>query len=442
MDIRGILEDQNPWWREPGARGALSQPVRRDLQPKVLERVLRTEDRRAALILGPRQVGKTVLLRQLADDLLDRGLPPANLTYFDFSDDRVTGSLSPRQVVEAKPVGFVEGAERVLLLDEIRLAEQWDRWLKQAVDHRVARLVATDSAASLLRDGARESGQGRWDELQLEGLTFREFVRLHGGRGESAEDLLARQPDLPEIYLAVGGFPEHARNDDFPEVRRRLRADIVERAILRDLGDRVDDPLKVRDLFVYLAQGSGAIWNARDRASDLGADPRTVRSWLELLLDTFLLRRLDPSVVKASARLRPRPKVYAADHGLVAAFAVSPTRDESVRARVFEAVVFRHLRQIAEEGGRDLFYFRQGERLEVDFVLEGGGERVGIEVTASARPPARKLQKLRRAGGKLAADRLVLIHGGLVEETVDEVSAVPLGRFLLDPGGTTLGGGR
>ena len=163
MNLQGILEDHNRWWREPSARGADGRAFRRPLQRTVVKRLGR-DDRRALLVLGPRQVGKTVLLRQIADDLLDRGLPTTSVAYFDFSDSRITRQLSVREVVASLPPASAV-PDRFLLLDEISRAENWDLWLKQVVDQGGLRVVATDSAASVLAHGGRESGQGRWDEL-------------------------------------------------------------------------------------------------------------------------------------------------------------------------------------------------------------------------------------------------------------------------------------
>src|SRR4051795_92557 len=133
MSLADLMQDQNPWWRDDEIRRARGYPVRRDLQPRILRRILRVEDRRASVLLGPRQVGKTVLLLQLADDLLEAGWPPRSLTYFDFSDDRLTERVAARDVVEALPEGQEPESPRVFLFDEIRQAPQWDRWLKQAV---------------------------------------------------------------------------------------------------------------------------------------------------------------------------------------------------------------------------------------------------------------------------------------------------------------------
>src|SRR5262249_32097701 len=151
----------------------------------------------------------------------------------------------------------------------------------------------TDSAASLLRDDLRESGQGRWDEVAIEGLSLREFLAFHGLDGESVEDTLGRQPGLVESYLALGGFPEHALSDDLHEAHRRLRGDIVERAIERDLLRAGLDVQRVKDLFVYLVRDSGAELNVEARSRDLEADPRSVRDWVRELLATRLVASLE-----------------------------------------------------------------------------------------------------------------------------------------------------
>lgn len=431
MILDELLQDQNPWWRDGATRRARDYPVRRDLQPEILERVLRLGDRRATVLLGPRQVGKTVLLLQLADDLLEAGWPPANLTYFDFSDDRITGEMTAREVVEAQPAGLDPNHPRAFLLDEIRSASNWDRWLKQAVDARIGRIVATDSAASLLRDGGRESGQGRWDEARIEGLSFREFERLQ----------VARRANSHERYLALGGFPEHALSDDYPEVRRRLRGDIADRAILRDLSRLGVDVQRIKDLFVYLVQDSGAMLNANNRANDLGADPRSVRDWVRLLSDTFLVVPLEEFSRRAGAALRPKPKIFAADHGLVAAFSPLLPNDDRLRGQVFEAVVYRHLRETAGELGAGLSYFRPEEDLEIDFVVEIEGELTGVEVTSSPRVRPEKLAQLRRSGERLRASRLVLIYGGVLADVAEGVRIAAIQEFLRDPSATIQGGG-
>ncbi|MBW1811882.1 MAG: AAA family ATPase, partial [Deltaproteobacteria bacterium] len=180
MNTEEIFLDQNPWWEETTApRRGQRFPKRRELFSTVFGQLMRVDDRRSSVVLGPRQVGKTVMLQQIADELLKQGWPPGNVTYFDFSDDRITSpGITAREVVEVVPRGYEKGKPRIFLLDEVGSSDNWASWLKQAVDTMDHRIVVTDSAASLLRQGGRESGMGRWDEHVLEGLSFKEYLHL------------------------------------------------------------------------------------------------------------------------------------------------------------------------------------------------------------------------------------------------------------------------
>ena len=438
-NLAALLEDHNPWWLMPRRRRADRYPVRRKLHARIREHVLNANDRRAVVVEGPRQVGKTVLLLQLADDLLSAGWPAGNITYFDFADDRITGTLSPRQIVAARPVQTDPRHPHVFLLDEISRAERWSEWLKQAVDRAdpaELRIVATDSASTLLRQGSRESGQGRWDLHRLEGLTFAEFALVSNPQLADPSEAVRLFPALFERYLLRGGYPEHATVLDAStfEVRERIRADIADRAIRRDL-QLVADRERVKELFVYLVQRSGAIFDSRKRADDLQADYRSLDSWRAALEDTLLIAALEPfpASMKAKKRLSSKPKLYAADHGLSVAFSAlpKPLDDSAVRAQVFEAMVFLHLRAHAREHhGRVTYAVRkQGE---IDFVVDVADRRVAIEVTSS-KDPSSKVQPLHEGGAEIAASRLLLIHGGLIEERRGGVELVPAASFALEP---------
>lgn len=439
-----VAQDQNPWWRG-GAPPVAATPVRRDLQPVVLRRLLDLDDRRAGVILGPRQVGKTVLLRQTVADLIEAGWPPGNITYFDFSDDRLTGSVSPRDLQALRPVGADPRHVRLLLFDEIGRCPEWSRWLKQAVDTTFDRVVVTDSAASILRDPREESGAGRWIDYVMEPLSFTEYLRLQSAGSPSFADVV-REPTHLLRYLETGGFPEHLKSDDFAGVRARLRSDIADKAILRDLlrfGVNVAD---VRNLFVYLIQGSGGIFDAAARARDMSVDPRSVRDWTRLLEDTLLVRRVNRHASAPSVRLRAKPKLYAADHGIVLAFEPrpDPMRDPLVRGRVFETIVFRHLREVATAAPETICYLRDkrsGDKgsstreMEVDFIVTDTlGKIAMIEVTSSKKVEDGKIQNLRFSRETFAGAAPVLIYDGNISEHERKgVRCIPLISFLLDP---------
>jgi uncharacterized protein len=235
--------------------------------------------------------------------------------------------------------------------------------------------------------------------------------------------------------LSVGGFPEHALSVDYYQVRERLRADIADRAIRRDLLRLAVDVERLRALLVYLVQDSGAILNAATRGRDLGADPRSVSHWVNLLEDTSLITRLPRYAGSAAARLRSQPRIYASDHGLIAAFTPggSLERDENVRGRTVEAVVYRHLRELARSVRAEIAFFRRNDDLEAHFVLDLDVGRIVIEVTGTSDPAGRKFNRLIRVGEILKTKNMVLIHGGMADALNPPVLSFSLPRFLVEP---------
>jgi hypothetical protein len=196
-----------------------------------------------------------------------------------------------------------------------------------------------------------------------------------------------------------------------------------------------------KDIFVYLVQNSGAILKSASRAADLGVDARSIRKWIHLLVETRLLVSLPRRSSRASARLRSRPKIYAADHGFVVSFAPipRPLDDPHVRSAVFEAVVFRHLREAAIRLNAELSYFRRDERLEVDFIADLPGAAVAIEVTSS-RDPTSKLAKLNAAAAAAKVTHTLLVHGGAEHQLRGHIQTIPLPHFLLNTDVYLLGG--
>ncbi len=381
---------------------------------------------------GPRQVGKSVLLRQLASSLLKQGWPPSHVTRIDFSDDRVRDlGIGPRDVVEAIAPDRdpSHGPRHVFLFDEIAKVDRWDLWLKQAVDSSSHRFVVTDSSAHLLRSGTRESGQGRWDDYVLEPLTYVEFARLSYGTGADPQSVRDRALSR---YMALGGFPEHVAAEDHRRVWERLRSDLAEKAVLSELVRAQVDAESARRLFVYLVRRSGAILNVAEVAKDLGRDQRAIGGWLSLLEDLALLQRLEPSGTPRKT-MRTHPRIYASDHGMVAAFAdaADPMADDQVTGSLHETLVFRHLREVV--GRNEIRYFRKDNRHEIDFVISTPAGDVGVEVTAKREPAGDKVMAARVAAEKAGLKSMVLVHGGLTREIRTDVLLLPLHEFLQKP---------
>jgi hypothetical protein len=238
--------------------------------------------RRAVLLSGPRRVGKTTVLYQLAEALLGEGLEPRSILYLSL-DHPVLKLLGLRDILALYHAHIQgEGRPTVLLLDEVQYARAWETEVKLLVDHGPNyRIVATGSASVVHRDRLAESGVGRWVTVQVPTLSFYEFVRIRGeplpslDPGLRPQDLFALpaadllqvaaqlRPLLPlfQRYLLVGGFPETARQEDIGLCQRLLREDVVERVLKRDMTALfgVRNVNELERLFIYLCLHTGGI---------------------------------------------------------------------------------------------------------------------------------------------------------------------------------------
>lgn len=420
-----ILQSYNPWW-QTGTFAIPGYPCRRSLQQVALEHV-QEEPRRALLIRGPRQVGKTVLLLQVAEDLLRAGFPASRLLYFRFDDERLPAGVSLRTILsrfepadETHPV--------VCLLDELTGAEEWSRGLKLAVDRGGYRVLATDSSARLLRLGRQESGVGRWDELEMETLTFREALTFQARPGETPESVLRRSSGVLYRFLRAGGFPEHLLSEDLRRVDERLRSDVSDRVIGRDLIGY--DVARVQRLFAYLARTSGGLVSYAGLAGELEADQRSVKDWIGALIQSMLTFPLERLATRSSQSLRERRKLYVADPGLVCAFSTAPDPLASgeVLGRALETLVFRELRELCRREGGQLSFYRDAKGQEVDFVWDGPRGVALLEVGSRYR--AEKAARLDSLRAKLKARVACQLHPGPLRDgprsrTLEELFLAP-----------------
>ena len=317
---RGIL-DANTWWTTGAVAPHRSRGLRRLAFPTVYEQLLGSDRGRGVVLLGPRRTGKTVMVHQLAEQLLADGVPPDRILLLTLDDVALRGcDLGELLALVERRRPWASERPRFLLLDEIQHSAQWSGWLKRIADRRDPyTFFATGSSATALRHGSQDAGVGRWRELVLLPWSFREHVELRGlslgsldGHGESW--VSSREPPDPDRlddalvdYFVRGGFPEVAEAEDAPEARRRLRQDILDRTLGRDVLDAEGADVRLLErMFLRICLAPGGLWNESEVARDLQVSRPTVARYLGILERTFLVFRL-PNL---ASPVKGRPKVY------------------------------------------------------------------------------------------------------------------------------------
>ncbi len=173
-----MLRQYNPWWRNPSIIKEESKPQKRLAYYEALKMIKHKTLRRFAVLSGARRVGKTTIMYQMIDHLIDEGVSPKNILYVSF-DNPIVKLVNVEAVLSIYESLYPVEGTRYIFLDEIQYTDNWELWMKVIYDsRRDIRLTATGSASPVLEKGLADSGTGRWSVLKIQTMSFYEYCRL------------------------------------------------------------------------------------------------------------------------------------------------------------------------------------------------------------------------------------------------------------------------
>ncbi len=384
----------------------------------------------AVVLTGPRQSGKTTLLKHL------------------FGKRYRYASLEPPDVQHAAstdPRGFLEAHPPPVIFDEVQYAPDLLPYVKEKIDANRSengQYLLTGSQNLLLAQNVTESLAGRAAMLRLLPLSRREIENqphrlLPWESPQEASSLppLAFGP-LWKRFLR-GGYPELAAQPKrggamwhASYIRTYLERDI--RAI-RQVGNL----RQYQHFLQLLAARSGQLLNLSDISRDLGVAVNTVKAWLSMLEATFQVVVLYPYFANAGKRLVKTPKVYFTDTGTLCYLAGLQEPDHAARGpmggAILETAVFSELYKTLTHRGMDprIWFWRTSAGKEVDFIVEADGKLVTIEVKLSATPNpamAASIRELQRNMGDAVLPGYMVHPGDARLPLGDGVTAIGLGE--------------
>jgi predicted AAA+ superfamily ATPase len=386
VDIVQRIRVENPWWEgdhkiarayrdmKPRAYFALLFPLITDLSV-----------RRAVVLMGPRRVGKTVMIHQAIQGLIDAGVLPNRLCYFSV-DHPIYNGLSLDKLLDyyGQATGVDYRTKQIYaFFDEIQYLREWELHLKSVVDtYPNVKAVASGSAAAALRLKSEESGAGRFTDFLLPPLTFYEYLDLLG-----KTDLFERpiEPssrgtsyfvanDIEEInrqfiqYLNIGGYPEALFSPQIQsDPSRFIKSDIIDKVLLRDLPSLygISDIQELNYLFTALAFNTAREVSLEELSKNSGVAKNTIKRYIEYLEAAFLIKIVH-RVDRSAKRFRRANffKVYLANPSMRAAlFSPLKSSDEAIGA-LAETAIFS---QWFHSQSSTLYYARWPEG-EVDII--------------------------------------------------------------------------
>jgi uncharacterized protein len=386
-------------------------------------------DTPVVMIVGPRQAGKTTLVRQLAG--LER-------KYFTL-DDGLT-LLSAQE----DPAGMIRGLESATI-DEIQRAPELLLAIKKAVDEdrRPGRFLLTGSANLMALPTVADSLAGRMETLtllplsqsEIHGSTVNWLDQVFAGRLPTASAPLIGE-DLVETVLR-GGYPE-ALSRTTQRRRTAWGRQYLDAIIQRDVRDvaSVDRLDQLPRFLNALAQVSGQMCNYTQLGGQVGLDHKTASKYIGIFENMFLLKRVDVWASNRLKRMVKTPKLQFIDSGLLATLIdLTPETASQNRSRfgnLLETFVYAELLKhtTTSEGNHQLFYYRDHDQYEVDIVAENSaGQLVGVEIKAAAtikESDLRGLKRLMAVAQELFSMGVILYDGTETLPLGDRLWAVPI----------------
>lgn len=376
---------ENPWWVKGEIEEDFDSMPRRlyfDLfKPLVYERDIR----RAVVLMGPRRVGKTVMLHHLIKDLIDSSIDPKKIIFITI-ENPIYNNIGLEQLFElAKEAsGLEDKGGWFVIFDEIQYCRDWEVHLKTLVDsYRKDKFIVSGSAAAALKFASTESGAGRFTDFLLPPLTFNEYITLKGldriikPLGVIWND---QQTDfytsthLDELnkhfidYINFGGYPEVIFSQKMQaNPGRYIRQDIVDKVLLRDLPSLygISDTRELNSLFTTIAYNSGAEFSLETLSRQSQVPKNTLKKYIEYLEAAYLIkqvRRIDQS----GKRFKRDNffKIYLTNPSLRSALFSPITSDDEMIGNMVETAVF------AQWMHRDWFtpWYARWPQGEVDMV--------------------------------------------------------------------------
>ena len=309
--ILGRLKIDNPWWTEgkiPSYYQAMSPRLYLNIFYPLVKDI---SIQRALILMGPRRVGKTVMLYHSIQRLIDDGVSPQNIIYVSVETPIYNGILLEQLFNLAKHVlGKEDSKEQFyVFFDEIQYLKEWEIGLKSLVDtYHDVKFIASGSAAAALLKSSNESGAGRFTDFNLPPLLFFEYIHLkkydHLMRQSKVEwggiesDIYStididRLNELFLDYINYGGYPEVAFSSRIQEDPGQfVRHDIVDKVLLRDLPSLygISDVQELNSLFTMIAYHSGMEFSYEGLSKESGMKKETIRKYIQYLEAAFLIK--------------------------------------------------------------------------------------------------------------------------------------------------------
>lgn len=312
--IENRMRFENPWW-ESGIIDQEYQSLPKRLYFHLFSRLVEEDKvKRAVVLMGPRRVGKTVIMHHSIQYLLEIKKIRSNKICFINIENPIYLNMGLEELfgTAMKSVGSIESKGWYVFFDEIQYLKNWEVHLKVLVDsYPSTKFIVSGSAAAALKLKSNESGAGRFTDFMLPPLTFHEYINLKNleqelitdgeivWKGKKHQFYLTNNIDVFNRhfidYLNFGGYPEVIFSEKIQSnLSRYIKSDIIDKVLLRDLPSLygIANVQELNSFFTTLVYYTGTELSLESLSKNSGVNKPTLKKYLEYLEAAFLIKQI------------------------------------------------------------------------------------------------------------------------------------------------------
>ena len=352
---RTRLEEFNHWWISGKVDAELALPYKRDLYLEIENHMGK---RFILALVGLRRVGKTTIMYQLIQKLMDTNVDKTAILFFSF--DEVSVKLS--EILEKYKEIYNKNFRKdkiYIFLDEIQKYSGWENELKKYYDlYPKLKFIISGSESLFIRKKTKETLAGRIFEFKLTPFTFKEYLKFNKVKEDEFKYETKIKPYFFK-FLEKGGFPETFSLKTDKDFKEYIRALVVDKIVYKDIPRmfKLEDPDFLRVLLELISTNPGMYIDYQFLSKQFEKDRRVIKDYINYLKESFLITLLGNYRKGSITTLRKKKRAYPADNALI--YLYKPKIEEDFFGRMVETLAINKLKALSfwKNGGEiDIIY--------------------------------------------------------------------------------------
>ena len=415
MDIKTNLLMTNPWLDNKKINNQFLLGRKRKEFNDIIKRI---DDKRILSIIGPRRVGKSILIYQTIDYLLkEKKVDNKRILLFSGDDPNLFFSKTDK-LSDVLDVYFNEILEEnitnlkskvYIFIDEVHFIENWQNYLKVYFDRKYnIKFIVTGSSSVHLFKDANDSLFGRIENIYVLPLTFNQFINFYMTYISKEPDIEIPKLDFSNLdksmkelekiyynqelklkiqkilnkYILVGGYPEYFEVKDIEIWQKQLTEDIITRGIYKDILTiyNIKSPEILEKLLYYIASNNSQAFSYSNISTVFGIDTITIMTYLGYLKQAFFINILENYSSNIGKVIRTNKKLSILDNGIQNSLLKQKNIDNDLAGHIIESMVEFDFRLLCEKENYKQFYYRNSKKEEIDIIIDRNTDIVPIEV--------------------------------------------------------------